>query len=108
MGLFGGTTLQVSAGSSRTHTLRYSERVQRLAQEARDDLSKVMPEFRLAMKQVEKLDKKDVLEIKSMSNPPPLVQMVMECVCVRPAPATEGRAFEGTALHSMVTSSISC
>ena len=40
-----------------------------------------MPEYRKAMQSVEKLEKKDIQEIKSFQNPPPLVLMVMECIC---------------------------
>eukprot|EP00746_Dinoflagellata_sp_MGD_P126903 gnl/MRDRNA2_/MRDRNA2_61620_c0_seq1.p1 gnl/MRDRNA2_/MRDRNA2_61620_c0~~gnl/MRDRNA2_/MRDRNA2_61620_c0_seq1.p1 ORF type:complete len:1770 (+),score=338.45 gnl/MRDRNA2_/MRDRNA2_61620_c0_seq1:296-5311(+) len=58
-----------------------SQKISALAEDAKADLERVMPEYRKAMQSVEKLEKKDIQEIKSFQNPPPLVLMVMECIC---------------------------
>mmetsp|Transcript_11130 Transcript_11130/g.16401 ORF Transcript_11130/g.16401 Transcript_11130/m.16401 type:complete len:2518 (+) Transcript_11130:122-7675(+) len=46
------------------------------------DLDKAMPAFKAAVKALRSLNKDDIYEIKSFKVPPPLVQTVMEGVCI--------------------------
>lgn len=62
---------------------------QALANEAKVDLDQAMPALNAAVDSLNSLNKGDIVEIKSMLKPPPLVQMTMEvggclwllCVC---------------------------
>eukprot|EP00928_Gymnodinium_smaydae_P023850 TRINITY_DN19515_c0_g4_i1.p1 TRINITY_DN19515_c0_g4~~TRINITY_DN19515_c0_g4_i1.p1 ORF type:complete len:4480 (+),score=830.82 TRINITY_DN19515_c0_g4_i1:968-13441(+) len=58
------------------------EEVERLRADCQQTLSGAMPELKAAMKAIEKLDKKDILELRSLSSPPPLCTAVMDCVCL--------------------------
>lgn len=51
---------------------------QALADDAKADLDKAMPAFNAAVDSLNALNKGDIVEIKSMQKPPPLVQMTME------------------------------
>mmetsp|Transcript_4972 Transcript_4972/g.18687 ORF Transcript_4972/g.18687 Transcript_4972/m.18687 type:complete len:4187 (-) Transcript_4972:2731-15291(-) len=46
------------------------------------DLDKAMPAFRSALKALKTINRDDIYEIKSFTSPPPLVQTVMEAVCI--------------------------
>ena len=55
---------------------------QALADEAKADLDQAMPALNAAVDSLNALNKGDIVEIKSMQKPPPLVQMTMEAsVC---------------------------
>eukprot|EP00899_Mesostigma_viride_P009994 jgi/Mesvir1/18997/Mv18956-RA.1 len=58
---------------------RELEEATRLAQE---ELDRLTPMVDLAMQQLEKLNKKDLSEIKSLVKPPPGVKIVTEALCV--------------------------
>lgn len=51
---------------------------QALADEAKADLDQAMPALNAAVDSLNALNKGDIVEIKSMQKPPPLVQMTME------------------------------
>ena len=51
---------------------------QALADEAKTDLDEAMPALNAAVDSLNALNKGDIVEIKSMQKPPPLVQMTME------------------------------
>ena len=51
---------------------------QSLADEAKADLDEAMPALNAAVDSLNALNKGDIVEIKSMQKPPPLVQMTME------------------------------
>ena len=57
---------------------------QALADEAKADLDQALPAFNAAVDSLNALNKSDIVEIKSMLKPPPLVQMTME---VTPIPS---------------------
>lgn len=51
---------------------------QALANEAKVDLDQALPALNAAVDSLNSLNKGDIVEIKSMQKPPPLVQMTME------------------------------
>lgn len=51
---------------------------QALADEAKADLDQALPALNAALDSLNALNKGDIVEIKSMLKPPPLVQMTME------------------------------
>ncbi|KAK9823491.1 hypothetical protein WJX72_003121 [[Myrmecia] bisecta] len=55
---------------------------QALADDAKADLDEALPALQAAVDSLNALNKQDIIEIKSMVKPPPLVQMSMEAVCV--------------------------
>lgn len=50
----------------------------RLAQDAKADLNEALPALNAALDSLNALNKQDIIEIKSMLKPPPLVQLTME------------------------------
>eukprot|EP00392_Amoebophrya_sp_AT5.2_P005332 g5341.t1 len=46
------------------------------------DLDEALPEYYKAIKALDALDKKDITEIKSFAKPPPLVEVVLQAVCL--------------------------
>jgi len=59
-----------------------AEDVSKIAEDAKADLDAAMPALNSALKALDSLSKNDINEIKSFAKPPPLVQKVMECVCI--------------------------
>lgn len=55
---------------------------QALADDAQRDLDTAMPAMEAALKALESLNKNDINELKVFQKPPPLVQFVMESVCL--------------------------
>ncbi|KAI5075577.1 hypothetical protein GOP47_0009653 [Adiantum capillus-veneris] len=55
---------------------------QLMKDDAQKDLDAAMPALNAAVEALNSLNKNDITEIKSFAKPPPLVQMVMEAVCV--------------------------
>lgn len=55
---------------------------QLMKDDAQKDLDAAMPALNAALEALNSLNKNDITEIKSFAKPPPLVQMVMEAVCV--------------------------
>jgi dynein heavy chain len=55
---------------------------QLIKDDAQRDLDAAMPALNAAIEALNSLNKSDITEIKSFAKPPPLVQMVMEAVCV--------------------------
>ena len=55
---------------------------QSIKDDAQKDLDAAMPALNAAVEALNSLNKSDITEIKSFAKPPPLVQMVMEAVCV--------------------------
>eukprot|EP00767_Chilomastix_cuspidata_P003405 gnl/Chilomastix_cuspidata/3528.p1 GENE.gnl/Chilomastix_cuspidata/3528~~gnl/Chilomastix_cuspidata/3528.p1 ORF type:complete len:4397 (+),score=382.77 gnl/Chilomastix_cuspidata/3528:1904-13192(+) len=53
-----------------------------IAAEAQKDLDQALPALNAAVKAVNSLSKSDISEVKAFTNPPPLVQTVMEAVCI--------------------------
>ena len=52
-----------------------------IAFDAQTDLDRAMPAMESALKALESLTKNDITEVKSFTNPPKAVQIVMEAVC---------------------------
>jgi dynein heavy chain, axonemal len=50
--------------------------------DAQADLDEALPAFEGAVKALKALSKNDITEIKSFAKPPPLVQTVLEAVCI--------------------------
>eukprot|EP00762_Andalucia_godoyi_P000666 ANDGO_05308.mRNA.1 Dynein-1-beta heavy chain len=55
---------------------------QALKDDCQKDLDKAMPAYFAAVEALNSLNKQDITEIKSFKTPPPLVQTVMEAVCI--------------------------
>ena len=53
-----------------------------IAQDAQKDLDAAMPLLIAANKALDSLNSSDITEIKSFKQPPPLVKMVMEAICI--------------------------
>eukprot|EP00698_Gefionella_okellyi_P007651 TRINITY_DN186_c0_g4_i1.p1 TRINITY_DN186_c0_g4~~TRINITY_DN186_c0_g4_i1.p1 ORF type:complete len:3955 (+),score=1074.62 TRINITY_DN186_c0_g4_i1:43-11907(+) len=58
------------------------EETQALAANAKADLDEAMPALHAAVESLSALNKNDITEIRSFTKPPPLVQTVMEAVCI--------------------------
>ncbi|GMH41196.1 hypothetical protein BSKO_09106 [Bryopsis sp. KO-2023] len=60
-----------------------------------NELAKAMPPLRKALKELRRINKKDIAELKSLKNPPSGVKLVMRCICIMmertPSEAKEGR-----------------
>ena len=56
--------------------------VQAIKDDAQADLDKALPALNAAVSALNSLNKNDITEIKSFAKPPPLVQTVMEAVCI--------------------------
>ena len=59
-----------------------ADEVKAIADDAQKDLDKALPALAGAVKALKALDKKDIQEIKSFTNPPKQVAFVMEAVCI--------------------------
>jgi hypothetical protein len=53
-----------------------------LADEAKAELSEALPALEAAIDSLKALNKNDIVEIKSFTKPPLLVQMTLEAVCI--------------------------
>ena len=58
-----------------------SAEVQVMAEDAQADLDKALPAFHSAIASLKSLSKNDLVEVKTYTKPPALVQKVMEAVC---------------------------
>ncbi|CAE1329165.1 DNAH [Acanthosepion pharaonis] len=59
-----------------------AEETQNIAAEAQSDLDAALPALEGAIKALDALDKQDISEIRVFTNPPELVQTVLEAVCI--------------------------
>ena len=59
-----------------------ADEVQAIADDAKADLAAAMPALQGAIQALNSLSKNDIVEIKNFKTPPPLVQKVMEGVCI--------------------------
>ena len=59
-----------------------ADEAQRVKADCEANLAVAMPALNAAMAAVSKIDKKDLVELKSMSNPPEKMKRVIEAVCV--------------------------
>eukprot|EP00928_Gymnodinium_smaydae_P068043 TRINITY_DN5109_c0_g2_i1.p1 TRINITY_DN5109_c0_g2~~TRINITY_DN5109_c0_g2_i1.p1 ORF type:complete len:2204 (+),score=637.65 TRINITY_DN5109_c0_g2_i1:114-6725(+) len=50
--------------------------------ECQRELDEALPEYHNAIKALDSLDKKDIQEVKSFAKPPPLVEVVLQAVCL--------------------------
>ena len=53
-----------------------------IAQDAESDLAMALPALKVALKEVEKLDRSAITEIKAYLNPPVAVEKVVSCVMI--------------------------
>ena len=58
------------------------EQLLSIADDAQQELSQVLPALEAAQKALDALNKNDIIEIKTFTKPPALVQLTMEGVCV--------------------------
>eukprot|EP01138_Halocafeteria_seosinensis_P006356 gb/GECG01006497.1/.p1 GENE.gb/GECG01006497.1/~~gb/GECG01006497.1/.p1 ORF type:complete len:3153 (+),score=416.35 gb/GECG01006497.1/:1-9459(+) len=61
---------------------KQKEEVEEVQADAQKDLDVALPALNNAIDALNKLDKKDITEVKSFAKPPPAVQTVMEAVCI--------------------------
>ena len=59
-----------------------AKETQAIANDAQRDLDEAMPALEGAIKALDSLDKNDIAEIRVFTNPPQMVQTVMESVCL--------------------------
>ncbi|KAL2631405.1 hypothetical protein R1flu_016091 [Riccia fluitans] len=59
-----------------------AETCKKLAQDAQNQVQEVAPEVLTAIKQLSQLNKKDISELKSFTQPPPRLLTVLEALCV--------------------------
>eukprot|EP00106_Octopus_bimaculoides_P013835 XP_014781277.1 PREDICTED: dynein heavy chain 6, axonemal-like [Octopus bimaculoides] len=59
-----------------------TEETQAIANDAQRDLDEALPALEDAIKALDSLDKSDISEIRVFTNPPELVQTVLEAVCI--------------------------
>ncbi|CEM11721.1 unnamed protein product [Vitrella brassicaformis CCMP3155] len=60
----------------------YAEQVRVITDDAQSDLDEIMGDYERAERAVDRLDRKDIQELKSFQNPPSTVRLVVECVCM--------------------------
>ncbi|CAD8108771.1 unnamed protein product [Paramecium sonneborni] len=53
-----------------------------IADEAQNELNKALPALKEAEEALQRINKNDIAEIKGFINPPPVVQLVLEAVCI--------------------------
>ena len=58
------------------------EEVQAIKDECQSELNQAMPAYYAAVKALETLDKKSITEVKSYVNPPEMVDVTMQAVCI--------------------------
>lgn len=56
--------------------------LQSAADDAQQELNQVLPALEAAQKALNALNKNDIIEIKTFTKPPALVQLTMEGVCI--------------------------
>ena len=61
---------------------KQTQQIKLIADDAQEDFDKVKPELDRAQEAVEHIDKKSLTEMKNYLNPPAIVGMVMEGVCI--------------------------
>nr|XP_015801752.2 dynein axonemal heavy chain 2 [Nothobranchius furzeri] len=73
---------QKTVGVHREKTKKEELQCKIMANNAQAELDKAMPALEEAMKALESLNKKDMIEIKTYGHPPALVEMVMQAVMI--------------------------
>lgn len=66
-----------------------------IADDAQAELDKVLPELEKAQKAVEEIDKNALNTIRSYANPPAIVQLVLEGVCILMGTKTDWATAKG-------------
>ena len=70
------------AAKDEADTAEVAEEVAAIKDDCQKDLDEALPAYNSAIKALKSLDKKQIQEVKSFSNPPRLVGVVMEAVCI--------------------------
>lgn len=65
-----------------TASLAYKPQQLVAADDAQQELNQVLPALEAAQKALNALNKNDIIEIKTFTKPPALVQLTMEGVCI--------------------------
>ena len=76
------TAVQAKVSQDEANVAKRQAEVLALQMDAKRDLTKAMPAYQTAVKALESLEKKDIIEIRSFVKPPMIVQTVMEAVCI--------------------------
>ena len=74
--------VQLRVSQDEANVTKRQAEVSALQVDAKRDLAKAMPAYQNAVKALESLDKKDIIEIRGFIKPPLVVQTVMEAVCI--------------------------
>lgn len=74
--------VQITVTQDEADVTKRQAEVLALQMDAKRDLAKAMPAYQNAVKALESLEKKDIIEIRSFTTPPLIVQTVMEAVCI--------------------------
>lgn len=80
----------------------YRHRLFVFQDECEGDLAEAMPALEAALSALDTLKPSDITVVKSMTNPPALVKLVMESICImkgikperKPDPSGSGKSFE--------------
>jgi dynein heavy chain len=76
------TAVQLKVSQDEADVTKRQAEVAALQMDAKRDLAKAMPAYQNAVKALESLEKKDIIEIRGFIKPPLVVQTVMEAVCI--------------------------
>ena len=68
--------------TSPTASLAFKSQQLVAADDAQQELNQVLPALEAAQKALNALNKNDIIEIKTFTKPPALVQLTMEGVCI--------------------------
>eukprot|EP00854_Cymbomonas_tetramitiformis_P003900 gene3900-4861_t len=74
-------TKEMVGEQEKTANLKAAE-AKAIADDAQKDLDKALPALEEALSSLKNLSRNDIVEVKSMSNPPEGVKMVMEATCI--------------------------
>ena len=70
------------AGRDEAAASKMAAEVQAIKDDCQADLDEALPAYYSALKALDQLDKKQIQEVKSFANPPRMVGVVMEAVCI--------------------------
>ena len=76
------TEQEKSVGATREKISAEETKCKAMAAAAQRDLDEAIPALEAAMKALDSLNKKDIAEVKAYKTPPPLVETVMNAVCI--------------------------
>ena len=91
----------------RAQVERQKGEIAQQTEEVQEDLDKVEPAVIEAQQAVKMIKKQNLVEIRSMSNPPPIIKMALESVCLLLGEnATDWKAIRGVIIRDNFISTI--